>query len=271
LRSRITLKQSRKLPNDMPPKLAPSADTASKIKAARKATTVAVAEPGAAVGSGIEKAYERIWGAIMDHSLPPGTRLIEDKLCEIFGIGRTRIRQVLQRLAHEQVVTLMPNRGAIVSQPTVQEARDIFEARGVLEAGIVARFIQRATRADVRRIREHLAREKLAWRDNDRRTMLKLSGDFHLIIAEIAGNATMTRLLRELVSRSSLIIAVYQQPGASSCPPDEHQALCTALERGDTAAIELMQAHLRHVLEDLNLVEHRDDGIDLKAVFADVA
>eukprot|EP01034_Spumella_vulgaris_P010859 gene10859-13788_t len=105
----------------MPPKLAlpaPSADTASKIKAARKTTTVAVAEPGAAVGSGIEKAYERIWGAIMDHSLPPGTRLIEDKLCEIFGIGRTRIRQVLQRLAHEQVVTLMPNRGAIVSQPT---------------------------------------------------------------------------------------------------------------------------------------------------------
>ncbi len=238
--------------------------------ARRKASAPAADAPQPeATRSGIERAYERIWGAIMNHSLPPGTRLVEDKLCEVFGIGRTRIRQVLQRLAHEQVVTLMPNRGAIVSEPTVQEARDIFEARCVLEAGIVARFIQQATRADLRRIREHLAREKLAWRDNDRRAMLKLSGDFHLIIAEIAGNATLTRLLRELVSRSSLIIAVYQQPGASSCPPDEHQALCTALERGDAAAIDLMQAHLRHVLEDLHLVEHHDDGIDLKAVLAD--
>lgn len=244
----------------------------------------AVAAPGAArpksaaaktaralVAGGIEHAYERIWAAIMDHRLPPGTRLVEDKLCEIFGLGRTRIRQVLQRLAHERMVTLMPNRGAIVSQPTVQEARDIFEARSVLEAGIVARFLQHATRADLRRIREHLAREKQAWRDQDRRAQLTLSGEFHLVIAELAGNPTLARLLRELVSRSSLIIAVFQRPGATPCPPDEHQALCSALERGDPAAVDLMLAHLRHVLDDLNLVEHGHHGIDLKAVLADVA
>lgn len=222
-------------------------------------------------GADTERAYERIWAAIMDHSLPPGTRLVEDKLCEIFGIGRTRIRQVLQRLAHERVVTLMPNRGAIVSEPTVQEARDIFEARAALEAGIIAKFIERATRADLRRIRDHLAQEKLAWKDNNHRAMLKLSGDFHLVIAEIAGNATMLSLLRELVSRSSLIIAVYQKPGAKPCPPDEHQSLCTALERGDPIAIKLMQQHLQHVLDDLNLVEHDEAGVDLKSVLADPA
>lgn len=250
------------------PRTSPQTATAAERAKPRSATKTAA---GTSRGGSreIERAYERIWAAIMDHSLPPGTRLVEDKLCEIFGIGRTRIRQVLQRLAHEQVVTLMPNRGAIVSKPSVQEARDIFDARQVLEAGIVARFLKVATRADQRRIREHLAREKQAWRDNDRRTMLKLSGDFHLIIAEIAGNATMTRLLRELVSRSSLIIAVFERPGAAPCPPDEHQGLCAALERGDEAAIELMQAHLRHVLEDLNLVEPREVGIDLKAVLAD--
>ncbi|SEQ73403.1 DNA-binding transcriptional regulator, GntR family [Solimonas aquatica] len=218
-----------------------------------------------------ERAYERIWSAIMEHSLPPGTRLVEDKLCEIFGIGRTRIRQVLQRLAHEGVVTLMPNRGAMVAEPTVQEARDIFEARCILEAGIVTQCLKRATRADLRRLREHLMQEKQAWREADRRTMLKLSGEFHLVIAELAGNHTLTSLLRELVSRSSLIIAVYDRPGAAPCPPDEHQALCAALERGDPNAVTLMQEHLRHVLEGLNLVEHHDEGVDLKSVFADVA
>lgn len=217
-----------------------------------------------------ERAYERIWTAIMEHALPPGTRLVEDKLCEVFGIGRTRIRQVLQRLAHERVVTLMPNRGAMVSEPSVQEARDIFEARGVLEAGIVARFVERATRNDIRRLREHLALEKQAWKDGDRRAMLKLSGEFHMIVAEIAGNATLTQLLRELVSRSSLIIAVYQRPGAKPCPPDEHQALYTALERGEAAAATLMQQHLRHVLEDLHLVEQREASVDLRSVFSTI-
>src|SRR5262245_53371931 len=59
-------------------------------------------------GATADEAYERIWSAIMDHSLPPETRLVEQRLCEIFGLGRTRLRQVLQRLAHERVVTLMP-------------------------------------------------------------------------------------------------------------------------------------------------------------------
>ncbi|MDH4458799.1 MAG: GntR family transcriptional regulator [Nevskia sp.] len=225
----------------------------------------------AADGGGVEQAYERIWAAIIDHRLPPGTRLVEDKLCEIFGLGRTRIRQVLQRLAHEQVVTLMPNRGAVVARPTVQEARDIFEARGLVEAGIVTRFLERASHADLRAIRQHLAREKQAWRRRDRRAMLKLSGEFHLIIAERAGNPTLARLLRELVSRSSLIIAVFQRKGATPCPPDAHEALCSALTYGDRAAIELMQDHLRHVLDNLNLVEPGDPGIDLKAALAALA
>src|SRR5215475_16134650 len=95
--------------------------------------------------------YERLFGAIIDNSLPPETRLVEERLCEIFGLGRTRLRQVLQRLAHERVVTLMPNRGAIVSRPSVREAREVFTARRVVEAGTVATFVESAGRADCKR------------------------------------------------------------------------------------------------------------------------
>jgi len=65
----------------------------------------------------IAHVHERIWSAIMDHSLPPETRLVESELCEIFGLGRTRLRQVLQRLAHERVVTPMRNRGTVKLMP----------------------------------------------------------------------------------------------------------------------------------------------------------
>ena len=202
----------------------------------------------------------------MDHRLPPETRLVEERLCEIFGLGRTRLRQVLQRLAHERVVTLMPNRGAIVSKPSINEAREVFAARRVLEAGIVQTFLETATRADIKRVNEHVVRERAAWRENNRRAMLKLSGEFHLVIAEAAGNSILLELLRDLVSRSSLIIAVYQVPGTPPCPPDEHQQLVAALDRRDRSAVDLMLAHLDHLLAELRLEEPGTRTIDLRSV-----
>jgi DNA-binding GntR family transcriptional regulator len=130
----------------------------------------------------------------------------------------------------------------------------------------VERFIEAATRADKRRIREHLVREKNAWRDDERRLMIKLSGEFHLILAEIAGNAVMLSLLRELVSRSSLIIALYQSAGAAPCPPDEHEELCAALEHSSPSAVKLMQQHLKHVRAELNLVEPAESGTDIRSL-----
>lgn len=216
-------------------------------------------------GVGASEVYERLWAAIIDHSLPPGTRLIEERLCEIFSLGRTRLRQILQRLAHERVVTLMPNRGAMVSKPSVAEAREVFAARRVIESGTVSAFLAGATRAKLKRLHEHLAQEKAAWREGDRRASVRLSGEFHLIVAEGAGNAILLEILRDLVSRSSLIIAVYQAPGAASCPPDEHEQLAAALEGRDPRAATLMLEHLDHVLADLRLESAAPIQIDLRS------
>jgi DNA-binding GntR family transcriptional regulator len=214
-----------------------------------------------------EEVHERIWNAIMDHSLAPETRLVEAELCEIFGLGRTRLRQVLQRLAHERVVTLMRNRGAMVSKPSVRDAREVFAARRVIEAGIVETFLKIAVRRDIKRLLDHLAREEDAWRHNQRRAILKLSGEFHLLLAESADNSILLELLRDLVSRSSLIIAVYQTPGAAPCPPDAHRELTAALERRERSAIKLMTQHLDHVLADLKLQDPGETRLDLRSVF----
>lgn len=211
--------------------------------------------------------HERIWSAIVDHSLPPETRLVESELCEIFGLGRTRVRQVLQKLAHERVVTLMRNRGAMVSKPSVREAREVFAAWRIIEAHVAGNLCKSITRKDVKRLQEHVAREEEAWRSNDRRAALKLSGEFHLLLAEAADNRILVELLRDLISRSSLIIAVYQAPGSSPCPPDAHRELTTAFERRERRAIKLMVQHLDHVFADLTLHQSDEGGIDLKSVF----
>jgi len=219
-------------------------------------------------GASATEVYEQIWSAIIDNSLPPETRLVEERLCEIFGVGRTRLRQVLQRLAHERVVTLMPNRGAMVSKPSVLEAREVFNARRVVEAGTVAAFVESASRVDYKRVQDHVMREQSAWRQGDRRSSLKLSGEFHLLIADCAGNQILSGILRDLVSRSSLIIAVYQTRASPCCPPDEHREIATALERGQMHAVHLMSQHLDRVLADLRLELPAIRNIDLRSVFA---
>jgi len=237
--------------------------------AARRGTAPAGdRKPRSANGADVAAVYEQIWTAIIDHRLPPDTRLVEERLCEIFGLGRTRLRQVLQRLAHERVVTLMPNRGAVVAKPSVREAHEVFTAREVLEAGTVAEFIKSATRADYTRLHQHVTREHAAWRQGDRRAALKYSGEFHLIVAEVGGNQVLTGMLRDLVSRSSLIIAVYQVPGAPCCPPEEHRELARALERRQSRAVGLMVRHLERVRADLRLEEVPEKRVDLRSVFS---
>src|SRR5262252_8793169 len=91
--------------------------------------------PGASVD---DRICATIHEAVLDHRLPPGTKLKEVALAEIFGVTRAVIRKALGRLAHMRLVELRPNRGAVVASPSVDEARDLFAARRAIEGAIVS-------------------------------------------------------------------------------------------------------------------------------------
>lgn len=215
--------------------------------------------------------YERLIEAIVDQRLLPGTKLVEDKLGQAFGVSRTRIRQVLIRLAQEQVVTIQPNKGASIAEPTVTEAREVFEARSVVEALLVRRFIEHtAGRARIQALKALAAcieAEEDARQRGDHAMALRQSGRFHLLLADAAGHQTFARFLHKLVSRTSLILMSYapverSRPPASATPVrwvqacrcDEHRGLLSALRaaEGDAAeatdhAVRLMTDHLAHI------------------------
>jgi DNA-binding GntR family transcriptional regulator len=121
---------------------------------------------------------ERIADAISSHRLQPGTKLGEEALGEIFGVSRTKVRQALFQLSAEKLVTLIPGRGAFVAQPSVSEAKGVFEARRVVEAAIVARFIEVATRADIENLAEHVQEEGRAVAAGSAQSRNRLLGDF---------------------------------------------------------------------------------------------
>lgn len=225
-------------------------------------------------GEGAEARIVRSIGeAIADRRLPPGTKLAEESLAEVFGVSRERVRKVLLLLAQRRVVTLIPNRGAFVAKPTAREAREVFEARRVIERAVVE-TLERTPRPlpdeMAAKLRAHLAREEEADRAGDRMALIRLSGQFHQLLADFAGNATLAGILADLIDRSSLAIAAFERRSSHSCSATEHRRFVEALESGPPgAAMRLMMEHLDEVERQLDLDARSDGAVDLKSVFAD--
>jgi DNA-binding GntR family transcriptional regulator len=216
-----------------------------------------------------ERIYRAVVNAVMSHRLPPGTRLGEAEFCELYDVSRTTVRKALQRLAHDHIIELRPNRGAIVASPSPQEARDVFAARRALEREIVPLVVKRATSASLRAIRAAIEAEEAARRSADRAAWIRLGGEFHLLLAELAGNAVLQRFMAELVSRCSLIIALYENPGAPMCGNHDHQELLALIERGDAQqATALIEHHLVEIEARLHLGE-QDRKVNLAEALAE--
>ncbi|MBW0170595.1 MAG: GntR family transcriptional regulator [Hydrogenophaga sp.] len=222
--------------------------------------------------------YDRVVSAILDHRLPPGTKLVEDRLANAFGVSRTLIRPVLVRLANEQVVTLTPNRGATIAQPSEQEAREVFEVRRLIESSLVERFTACADRDDIQLLTQCIRDEEAARTAGDMRRAIRLSGDFHLHIADRAGQQTMGRILREMVSRTSLILMTYSNSHsqarreATACGCDEHRALLAAIRLRDAReATRLMREHLDRLEAQLDFSPPTGQAPDLERLFAPLA
>nr|WP_295888075.1 GntR family transcriptional regulator [uncultured Devosia sp.] len=200
--------------------------------------------------------------AIVDRRLAPGTKLNEAEVGTLFDVSRTVVRAALQALAFEGLVKTERNRGAFVANPTPEEARQVFASRRLIEPGLALAAAQRITAGEVAAFRDRLHHESalLGQRGpHARRAEIHASGDFHLLLARVAGNAILLRFMEELVARSSLVIALYGRSGASSCGHNDHGNILKALEERDgDKASRLLLTHIDHIEADLDLRNTND-------------
>ena len=197
---------------------------------------------------------DAITTAIVERRLMPGTKLAEQPIADIFKVSRTLVRQALNQLSRDHLVTLEPARGAFVAQPSVQEARQVFEVRAMLEAAMMRQLCARITDAQIAELRHHLRAESEAVARTDVTGRTRLLADFHVLLARLLGNEVLAQLLADLLSRCSLIALMYQSAHSAEHSQDEHVAIVDALERRDVrAAVKLMESHLDHVERNLRL------------------
>ena len=207
------------------------------------------------VRKGDVAADEAVYGAIrrVMHMgrLAPGTKLQEPALARVLKVSRERVRKALHRLVHEGWLTAVPNRGTFVPALTVEEMREIYDVRSMLEAAIVRRLSEGHSAGSARRLKAHIANEKAALKINDRGRAFELSGEFHVLLAELCGNDELTKLLRGLLTRSTMHFSLSAPQQLHNCAgPHDHGDIAEAILGGKAEkAGKLMLAHLEGLIE----------------------
>ena len=187
--------------------------------------------------------------AIRDFDLKPGQRLVERELIEKLGVSRTTIREALRELASEGLVTVVPQRGAIVSAPSLDEAMDLYDVRAALESLLARHFVARATDEEVEelgRTVEQLA--ETARTSTDIRTILGAKDEFYRVLIAGARSTTLQQLIEAIQARVQVLRATsLSEAGRSERVVEELNAIVGAIaDRNADRAATLTAQHVRN-------------------------
>lgn len=200
----------------------------------------------------VEELYPRLFDAILEQRIDEDSRFTEDSLQAMFSASRADVRRVLTQLSHEQIVVLRANHRPRVAAPDRELIRQTLHARRLAENTLVRLACQRSQPDDLKCLRALIEREKRAVEQDRRGAAIRLSGEFHLQLARMAGNLPLAHFLRSLVPLTSLAIARSRCPTRSCCAWQEHLALVEVVERGDACkAGRLINRHLDHLEQTL--------------------
>jgi DNA-binding GntR family transcriptional regulator len=179
----------------------------------------------------------RLRGAIMAGRFRAGERLIERELCEMLGVSRPSLREALRQLEAEELVTIIPHRGPVVSAVGVAEAQSIFEVRAMLE-GLAARlFAEKATDADIASLRRAYDDLVAAAQGRAAVSLIEAKTKFYAVLLDGCGNAVARRTLTQLHNRITLLRATsLSREGRVHVSVQEVGRIVEAIARRDPAA-----------------------------------
>jgi DNA-binding GntR family transcriptional regulator len=201
-----------------------------------------------------DEIYQIIKDMVLSAQIPAGTRLPEARLAPLFGVTRERLRKILRRLGYENVLEIVPNIGTIVPKPTLENARELFGARRILESGICVALCERITDNDLLMLEEHMRGEQELAETGNRSDFIIKTSHFHTMLAQFIGNTLITQQLDALLSKSNLFSAFLDPSNVSICSCHEHRVIVSALSKRD-----LYGAH-HAMISHLSLIETRLQG-----------
>lgn len=214
-----------------------------------------------------ERIRTTLANAIGEGALKPGTKILEDAIADHFGVSRTVVRGALGVLESDHLLERKRNRGTFVAEPGIEEAKALFESRRKIEHVILELVMVRATAEQLDALEKLTYEEEHIHHHGDEKSKTVLSGKFHIVLAELGGNAVMTEVLSKIVARLSLVMALYEEEKQDDCGADYHRLIVTALKAKDLArAQQLMDHHLADIEGRVRLTEGQGDRHTFLAV-----
>jgi DNA-binding GntR family transcriptional regulator len=201
-----------------------------------------------------ERVYAAIYDAVQACRLQPGVKLKEVELTQLFKVSRTSVRNALLRLAHKGIVQIAPNRGAVVAQLSVEDCRQLFEARRAVEGTIVETLAGSVTPELAATLRSHVDAQQRAFAAGDRKAGHRLAIDFHRLLAQLAGNRILAGFLDDLLARMPLVILTLgARRSANDATHADHLELVDAIAAGRAGdARRILMEHLQHLEAELD-------------------
>ncbi len=209
-----------------------------------------------------ESVYQKLRDHIVFGHLQPGERLAEKQLAAQMGVSRTPVREAIFRLEREGLIQVLPRQGAMVRRLSLEEARQVYEVRALLE-GLAAQLAARNRPADtLAELRQVLDASRQVMAAQDTRELIRHNNRFHDLIVEMAGNQVLHTILSQLRSQVNLLrITLWSVfPGRSEQTLAEHESIYAALAAGDEEGAQAAaQAHIANSWAVLHkaLVEHQ--------------
>ena len=200
----------------------------------------------------VDDLYPRLLDAILEQRIDAASRFTEESLKQMFGVSRADVRRVLTQLAHEQIIVLRANHRPRVAGPDTEQTRQALHARRLAESTLVQMVCEHSSGQNLQRLRALIERERRAVEEDQHGAAIRLSGEFHLQLARMAGNAPLAHFLGTLVPLTSLAIARCAGHTRGCCAWQAHLAIVEAVEDRDAAqAVRLMEQHLDHLEQTL--------------------
>jgi DNA-binding GntR family transcriptional regulator len=175
--------------------------------------------------------------AILDNHLQPGQRLVERELIERLGVSRTTVREALRELTTEGLVTIVPQRGAIVTMPDAEVSSDLYEVRAALESLAVRKFVANASDAQMVRLRAAVEGFADVADHPDVLHVLTVKDQFYSVLIEGAASSVLQQLFETIQARVQLLrMTSLSQPGRPRQAVAELRGVLEAIEARDADA-----------------------------------